>query len=197
MYLCVDTYFSFDSIQERDDRPWAAAPDSNQLSHWNARGVPPHALRLKVGAICTLQRNLSVEKGLVHNARVIIKAMGTHTVTVSLLRPNFDPSSNQEYVETEHQITRITFLFKPFNGRMPFHVRRRQFPLRLAYAITFNSCQGLTLDRSVLDGRVEPFAHGQLYTATSRTRCRTASRLYLPDQEERTLANIVYNRLLM
>ena len=184
-------------MKERDDRPWASAPYSNQLSHWNARGVPPHALRLKIGAICTLERNLSMEKGLVHNARVIVKTLNTQIVTVSLLRPNFDPSSTQEYVEQEHLIPRITFLFKPFHGRMPFHVRRRQFPLRLAYAITFNSCQGLTLNRSVLDGRVEPFAHGQLYTATSRTRSRTASRLYLPDHEERTLANIVYSSLLM
>jgi hypothetical protein len=34
--------------------------------------IPPYKLELKVGAICTIQRNLSTEKGLVKNARVII-----------------------------------------------------------------------------------------------------------------------------
>lgn len=35
-------------------------------------GVPPHQLDLKVNAICALQRNLCVDVGLVHNARVRI-----------------------------------------------------------------------------------------------------------------------------
>jgi hypothetical protein len=47
-------------------------------------------------------------------------------------------------------------------------VHRLQFPLRLAYAMTFNGCQGLTLDKTVLDLCCEVFTHGQLYTALSR-----------------------------
>ena len=49
-------------------------------------------------------------------------------------------------------------------------VERRQFPLRLAYAVTFNKSQGKTLDRVVVDVRNPPFAHGQLYVALSRVR---------------------------
>ncbi|CAG8668261.1 7543_t:CDS:1, partial [Scutellospora calospora] len=46
-------------------------------------------------------------------------------------------------------------------------VHRKQFLLRLAYSTTFNSYQGLTLDRIVIDLRIYVFAHGQLYIAIS------------------------------
>ncbi|KAG2742226.1 hypothetical protein P692DRAFT_201725486, partial [Suillus brevipes Sb2] len=51
-------------------------------------------------------------------------------------------------------------------------VNRKQFPLRPAYATTFNGSQGLTLQKAVLDLRTDSFAHGQLYTALSRVRGR-------------------------
>ncbi|KAG1896934.1 ATP-dependent DNA helicase PIF1, partial [Suillus fuscotomentosus] len=51
-------------------------------------------------------------------------------------------------------------------------VSGRQFPLHAAYATTFNACQGLTLARTALDLRTDPFARGQLYTALSRVRTR-------------------------
>ncbi|KAG2096015.1 hypothetical protein BD769DRAFT_1369636, partial [Suillus cothurnatus] len=50
---------------------------------------------------------------------------------------------------------------------------RLQFPLRVAYATTFNGCQGLTPDKTVLDLRRDVFAHGQLHTALSRIRRST------------------------
>ncbi|KAH8928617.1 hypothetical protein BT69DRAFT_1200595, partial [Atractiella rhizophila] len=49
-----------------------------------------------------------------------------------------------------------------------FKVLRKQVPLRLACAGTFNSCQGLTCDMIGLDLQGDVFAHGQLYTAISR-----------------------------
>jgi hypothetical protein len=49
-------------------------------------------------------------------------------------------------------------------------VVRKQFPFRLAYAVTYNKSQGQTLDRAVVDVRNPVFAHGQMYTAISRVR---------------------------
>ncbi|KIK11055.1 hypothetical protein PISMIDRAFT_123396, partial [Pisolithus microcarpus 441] len=63
-------------------------------------------------------------------------------------------------------IPRISFDFIPPGS--DWTVTRKQFPLRLAYATTFNGCQGLTLQRSVVDLCKDPFSHGQLYTALSR-----------------------------
>ena len=77
-------------------------------------------------------------------------------------------------------------------------MQRVQFPLRLAYATTFNSCQGLTLDKTILDLRTPVFAHGQLYTALSRVRRRDDSRVLLPEgQEDMSVANVVYKDLLL
>jgi hypothetical protein len=45
---------------------------------------------------------------------------------------------------------------------------RQQFPLRLAYAMTYNKCQGQTMKKVLLDISNPPFAHGHLYLALSR-----------------------------
>ena len=48
---------------------------ANYLSMLNKPSIPSHKLRLKVGAIYTITRNLSIKDGLVKNAHVIIKQL--------------------------------------------------------------------------------------------------------------------------
>jgi ATP-dependent exoDNAse (exonuclease V) alpha subunit len=53
----------------------------------------------------------------------------------------------------------------------------KQFPLRLAWALTIHKAQGMTLDKVYIDLGTGTFVHGQTYVALSR--CRTMEGLAL------------------
>lgn len=157
-------------------------------------GIPAHNLVLKVGCLCAIMRNLSIEDGLVKNARVVVRELHERFVGVELL-----PNSSYIARGKVYCLPRIIFEFQP--KYCPWTVQRRQFPLRLAYSTTFNSCQGLTLNRAVIDLRTPVFTHGQLYTSISRVRHRDHIRCFFGGQESGNLGkkttNIVYKELLL
>jgi len=65
-------------------------------------------------------------------------------------------------------ILRIKFISN--NNGLPFKFARKQFPLRLAYAMTINKFQGQTLFHVGLHFIDDVFSHGQLYVAFSRAK---------------------------
>merc|ERR1712023_47371 len=58
----------------------------------------------------------------------------------------------------------------PSDSDLPFKFQRKQFPIRLAFAMTINKSQGQTFDRVGLLLDRPCFSHGQLYVAMSRVR---------------------------
>jgi hypothetical protein len=154
-------------------------------------GIPAHELVLKRGAVCALTRNLSLEKGLVKNTRVMVEEIGRYTVVVKTL-------TNLGSFHARHALPRINFEFIPAWSN--YTVCRRQFPLRLAYATTFNSCQGLTLSRVVVDLSQQAFSHGQLYTCLSRVRQRGDLRILERESSDGRMIrmrNVVWHELLL
>jgi ATP-dependent DNA helicase PIF1 len=65
-------------------------------------------------------------------------------------------------------IPRIKFISD--NNSLPFTFARKQFPLRLAYAMTINKSQGQTLSHVGLHPANVVFSHGQLYVAFSHAK---------------------------
>jgi ATP-dependent DNA helicase PIF1 len=199
----LKTYFATDTIKEAEqahetrENPRLRGPHdldpSSLLDYYVSEtppGLPSYRLQLRKGAICRIMRNFSIDKGLVKNTRVVITSLGRHVVAVKKLS-NIGTSrliDNEELL-----IPRITFTFNLMSGHT---LLRRQFPLALAYASTFNSCQGLTLDAIGCDLTTPAFSHGQLYTALSRIKKRQDACLLFPN-DSRTTTNVTYHELLL
>ncbi|KIJ22650.1 hypothetical protein M422DRAFT_196931, partial [Sphaerobolus stellatus SS14] len=155
-------------------------------------GLAPYALRIKVGGVYRLMHNLSIDKGLVKNTRCLITSIGVRLICIPLLKQAID---SQQYEEEEDiLIPRITFMAVLPSSH--YTLVRKQFPLAPAYATTFNSCQGLTLDKVVINLTCPVFSHGQLYTALSRVRHRDHAVLQLnPGDTE--ITNVTFHKLLI
>ena len=157
--------------------------------YYRQNGVPDHALTLKKGDICFLMRNLNRKEKLANNQRVRIVEIHRYSIRVNTL---------SDYPQ-EFQIPRIRFRVKlPFGG---FVLIRTQFPLRLAYAVTFNKSQGQSIPHSLVNIRHPPFSHGHLYVAMSRATDVAGTAFFCnPDQfeEDGVLAtNVVYPEMML
>lgn len=192
----AQSYFASDSLKEADDAGLDDAevvPDA--ILHWVAshtiHGIPAHTLRLKRGCVCRILRNMSITRGLVKNARVVVDDVGYRLVSVRLLRPNTHGAIVA--VGPSILLPRIPFTQTLSSGHT---LLRRQYPLGLAYCTTFNSCQGLTLDKVGVDGTIPVFSHGQLYTALSRIRRREDGLVRLLPGES-NLLNVTFLEILI
>ena len=130
------------------------------INNQTPSGMPPHELFLKVGTPVMLLRNLNSAQGLCNGTRMIVTRLHDHVIEAVLLtgdrRTVFIPRIN--CVPSEGDVT------------MPFRLRRRQFPVRAAFAITITKAQGQTFDKIGLDLPSPAFGHGQVYVAFSRVR---------------------------
>jgi ATP-dependent DNA helicase PIF1 len=160
------------------------------LERFNKNGFPPHFLSLKVGDVCLILRNMSQRFGLATNTRVRILQINTYSIRV------------QTFESTPRQVTipRITFYFKlPFG--QSFTMKRIQFPLQLAYCMTYNKSQGQTLDRVVVDITHQPFTHGHLYVILSRVTAYNSIVFFCTEDQllddAPVVTNIVYKEVLL
>ena len=88
-------------------------------------------------------------------------------------------------------IPRITIT--PSNGELPFQLRRRQFPVHLAFVMTINKSQGQSVKHVGLDLRTSVFTHGQLYVALSWCTSSHCIKVIFKEGSEAPITkNIVY-----
>nr|CDJ95688.1 Protein of unknown function DUF889 domain containing protein [Haemonchus contortus] len=180
-HLEMKTYKSVDEAEHCDPEDVLNYPLEflNQLS---PSGMPPHELRLKQGCIVMLLRNLDVAKGLCNGTRLIVDQCGRF-----VLGCRFATGSRKNQYILLPRIDNYT------DNGLPFRLRRRQFPIRLAFATTINKAQGQTLRRVGVYLADDVFSHGQLYVALSRVRSPSSIKVLSSREKVR---NIVYKNVL-
>ena len=128
-------YYSVDSGVSDEPDEIGAYP-SEFLNSMTPHGMPPHKLSLKVGAVVMLLRNVDPKKGLCNGTRMIIKKLQDNVI--------------QAKVITGQRRGDLIFLpridLTPADTDLPFKLRRRQFPIKLAFVMTVNKAQGQTLE---------------------------------------------------
>ena len=171
-------YTSVDEVECEDGDDTSNYP-TEFLNSLTPSGMPPHKLKLKIGAIVMLLRNLGVNRGLCNGTRLIVRCLHNHTIDCEVAT-----GSNKEcrtFIPRISLTSSDTFL--------SFKLRRRQFPIRLSFAMTINKSQGQTFNRLGLLLPQPVFSHGQLYVAFSRVRSLASIRLQVVQEKRSSKAN--------
>lgn len=72
------------------------------------------------------------------------------------------------------------------DGIFPFRFKRKQFPVRLSFAMTINKAQGQTILHAGVYLPEPVFSHGQLYVALSRATARVNIKVLATIDKDKT-----------
>ncbi|KAL7607115.1 hypothetical protein Lser_V15G20674 [Lactuca serriola] len=106
------------------------------LNSLTVSGLPPHYLRVKVGCPIILLQNIDPTNGLCNGTRLICKSFQQNVIDAKI-------------VVGQHAGKRIFLPKLPLSPSdddlFPFKLKRKQFPIRLCFAMTINKAQGQTI----------------------------------------------------
>lgn len=130
-YLSCDSLSKSASVSEEQEQLYPV----EYLNSLSFSGFPSHKVELKNGAIIMLLRNINQAGGLCNGTRLIVTNLGRHIIEAEILNGN--------HVGNCTLIPRIKLVTR--EKKLPFMMIRKQYPIRLSYAMTINKSQGQTL----------------------------------------------------
>ncbi|GJZ46101.1 DNA helicase [Tanacetum coccineum] len=128
------TYLSYDdAIPHGHDRGEVELLYPKEyLNSLSFTGLPPHRLTLKVGPSIMLLRNINIVSGLCNGTRLIVTQLLPKVIEARIITGT---RINQKVF-----LPRIPLTVK--DPRRPFIFKRKQFPVKVCYAMTINKAQG-------------------------------------------------------
>jgi hypothetical protein len=84
----------------------------------------------------------------------------------------------------------------PSGTDWPFVLRRRQFPIRVAFAITINKSQGQTFNNVGVYLSSPVYSHGQLYVAISQVTSSANIKIFNDEGPDKYMRNVIYKDVL-
>lgn len=131
------SYYSSDTIDDScsNHSTLEALYPTEFLNTISLNGLPDHVLHLKIGVPIMLLRNLDPSRGLCNGTRLIVTQLTTRIIEGEIIIGKAKGS--------KAYIPRI--ITTSAQSKWPFKLKRRQFPIRLSYAMTINKSQGQTL----------------------------------------------------
>jgi hypothetical protein len=179
-------FLSADTIDDEDNDVPQDYPQE-LLHSLDLPSLPLFELKMKIGCPLILLRNLDPTKGLCNGTRMILLAAYRRILEVLII--GGDHHGEKAF------IPRI--ILKPSSRQSPFTLKRRQFPVRLSFAITINKAEGQSLKHVGIHLLSPVFCHGQLYVALSRATSSKKVHILLPDPTDTKTSNVVYPEVLL
>ncbi|XP_073035172.1 uncharacterized protein [Primulina eburnea] len=182
------TFTSFDEAVD-DTRNFYPPEFLNSLT---PNGMPPHRLVLKKNCTIMLLRNLDPSYGLCNGTRMVCRGFQDNVIHAEI--------TVGAHTGKHFFIPRIP-LSPAENEGNPFQFKRKQFPVRLCFAMTINKAQGQTIPFVGVYLPQPVFSHGQLYVALSRGTSMANTKVLIKPSTNTSIGdtwtrNVLYHEVL-